>query len=145
MNQAVQAKLLRLIEQKTFRRVGGTKDIQVDVRIIAVTNKDLAKLKDEGKFREDLFYRINVVAIKIPPLRERPEDILPLTKYFVQKYNEEFHKNVQRISKGAGDFFVGYSWPGNVRELKNVTERAIILGDGDTLLMEHLPMEILGQ
>ncbi len=145
MNEAMQAKLLRLIEQKTFRRMGGAKDIQVDIRIIAVTNKDLAKLKDEGKFREDLFYRINVLSIKVPPLRERREDILPLTKYFVQKYNEEFHKNFQKISKGVEDFFVAYSWPGNVRELKNVTERAMILGEGDTLLMEHLPMEILGQ
>jgi DNA-binding NtrC family response regulator len=145
MNQTVQAKLLRLIEQKTFRRMGGLKDIKVDVRIIAATNKDLKRLKDEGKFREDLFYRINVVNIKIPPLRERREDILPLTKYFVQKYNEEFHKNVQRISKGVEDFLKGYDWPGNVRELKNVIERAMILGDGDTLLMEHLPIEILGQ
>jgi len=145
MNQAMQAKLLRLIEQKTFRRMGGVKDIQVDVRIITATNKDLTKLKDEGKFREDLFYRINVVSLRIPPLRGRREDILPLTKYFVQKYNEEFHKNVQKISKGVEDFLKGYDWPGNVRELRNVIERAMILGDGDTLLMEHLPIEILGQ
>ena len=125
--------------------MGGIKDIQVDVRIITATNKDLVKLKDEGKFREDLFYRINVASLRIPPLRERTDDILPLTKYFVQKYNEEFHKNVQKISKGVEDFFVSYPWPGNVRELKNMIERAMILGDGDTLLMEHLPMEILGQ
>jgi DNA-binding NtrC family response regulator len=145
MNQAMQAKLLRLIEQKTFRRMGGVKDIQVDVRMIAATNKNLAKLKDEGKFREDLFYRINVVLLSLPPLRERREDILPLTKYFIQKYNEEFHKNVQKISKGVEDFFTHYGWAGNVRELKNMIERAMILGDGDTLLMEHLPREILGE
>jgi transcriptional regulator with PAS, ATPase and Fis domain len=145
MNQAMQAKLLRLIEQKTFRRMGGVKDIQVDVRMIAATNKNLAKLKDEGKFRDDLFYRINVVLLSLPPLRERREDILPLTKYFIQKYNEEFHKNVQKISKGVEDFFTHYGWAGNVRELKNMIERAMILGDGDTLLMEHLPREILGE
>ncbi len=145
MNQNLQAKLLRLVEQKCFRRIGGLKDIQVDVRIITASNKDLIKLKEEGKFREDLFYRINVASLKIPPLRERPDDILSLTKYFVGKFNEEFHKNIQKISKGVEDFFLSYNWPGNVRELKNVIERAMILGEGDALLMEHLPMEILGQ
>lgn len=145
MNQAMQAKLLRLIEQKTFRRVGGLKDIQVDVRIVTATNKDLMKLKEEGKFRDDLFYRINVVSLTIPPLRERREDILPLAKYFLQRYNGEFHKNVQRISEDVEDFLLGYHWPGNVRELRNVIERAMILSDGDTLLLEHLPLEILGQ
>ncbi len=145
MNPSLQGKLLRLVEQKNFRRIGGLKDIQVDVRIVTATNKDLVKLKDEGKFREDLFYRINVASLKIPPLRERPDDILPLTKYFVQKYNEEFHKKIEKISKGVEDFLRGYGWPGNVRELKNVIERAMILGEGDTLLMEHMPIEILGQ
>jgi len=145
MHLNLQGKILRLVEQRIFRRIGGIKDIHVDVRIITATNKDLLKLKEEGKFREDLFYRINVASIRIPPLRERPDDILPLTKYFLQKYNEEFHKNVQTISKGVEDFLKGYDWPGNVRELKNVIERALILGEGDTLLMEHLPMEILGR
>ena len=145
MNLNLQAKLLRLVEQKSFRRIGGLKDIRVDVRIITATNKDLLKLKEEGKFREDLFYRVNVASVRIPPLRERPDDILPLTKYFVQKYNEEFHKNIQKVSKGVEDFFMSYNWQGNVRELKNVIERAMILGNGDELLMEHLPMEILGQ
>jgi DNA-binding NtrC family response regulator len=145
MHLSLQGKILRLVEQRTFRRIGGIKNIHVDVRIITATNKDLLKLKEEGKFREDLFYRINVASVKIPPLRERPDDILPLTKYFLQKYNEEFHKNVQKISKGVEDFLKSYDWPGNVRELKNVIERAMILGEGDTLLMEHLPMEILGQ
>jgi DNA-binding NtrC family response regulator len=145
MNPNLQGKILRLVEQRIFRRIGGIKDIHVDIRIITATNKDLLKLKEEGKFREDLFYRINVAFIRIPPLRERPDDILPLTKYFVEKYNEEFHKNVQKISKGVEDFLKNYGWPGNVRELKNVIERAMILGEGDTLLMEHLPIEILGQ
>lgn len=145
MNLNLQGKLLRLVEQKTFRRIAGLKDIQVDVRIITATNKDLLKLMEEGKFREDLFYRINVASIRIPLLRERPADILPLTKYFIQKYNEEFHKNVQKISKGVEDFLKGYDWPGNVRELKNVIERAMILSEGDILLMDDLPIEILGQ
>jgi DNA-binding NtrC family response regulator len=145
MGLNLQGKILRLVEQKSFRRIGGLKDIQVDVRIVTATNKDLLKLKEEGKFREDLFYRINVASIRLPLLRERPEDILPLTKYFLQKYNEEFHKNVQIISKGVEDFLSNYNWPGNVRELKNVIERGMILGDGDILLMEHLPIEILGQ
>lgn len=145
MNLNLQGKLLRLVEQKTFRRIAGLKDIQVDVRIITATNKDLLKLMEEGKFREDLFYRINVASIRIPLLRERPADILPLTKYFIQKYNEEFHKNVQKISKGVEDFLKGYDWPGNVRELKNVIERAMILGEGDILFMDDLPIEILGQ
>jgi DNA-binding NtrC family response regulator len=145
MSLSLQGKILRLVEQKTFRRIGGLKDIQVDVRIITATNRDLLKLKEEGKFREDLFYRINVASIRIPPLRERPSDVLPLTKYFMQRYNEEFHKNVQTISKGVEDFLRNYNWPGNVRELKNVIERAMILVEEDTLLMEHLPIEILGQ
>jgi transcriptional regulator with PAS, ATPase and Fis domain len=145
MDVNLQAKVLRLVEQKTFRRMGGLKDIQVDVRIITATNKDLLRLKEEGKFREDLFYRINVASVKIPSLRERPDDILPLTKYFIHQYNGEFHKSVQRVSKGVAEFFMDYKWPGNVRELKNVIERAMILGEGDNLLMEHLPIEILGQ
>jgi DNA-binding NtrC family response regulator len=145
MDLNLQGKILRLVEQRTFRRMGGIKDIKVDVRIITATNKDLLKLKEEGKFREDLFYRINAASIRIPPLRERPSDIFPLTKYFMQKYNEEFHKNVKKISKGVEDFLGNYNWPGNIRELKNVIERAMILGEGDILLMEDLPIEILGQ
>ena len=145
MSLNLQAKILRLVEYRNFRRMGGLKDIKVDIRIITATNKDLIKLKSEEKFREDLFYRINVASITIPPLRERPADILPLTSYFVEKYNEDFHKNVRQISKGVEDFFMSYNWPGNVRELKNVVERAMILMEDDTLLMEHLPIEILGQ
>ncbi len=115
---------------------------------IKVTQGDshyLIRLKEEGRFREDLFYRINVASIRIPPLRERPADILPLTKYFIQKYNEDFHKNVQEISAGVEEFFMGYNWPGNVRELRNVVERAMILIEEDVLQMEHLPIEILAQ
>jgi two-component system, NtrC family, response regulator AtoC len=143
MSQGMQAKILRLIEQKTFRRMGGVKDIHVDVRIIAATNKDLRKLMTEGKFREDLFYRINIVALRIPALRERRDDILPLANHFVDRYNRDFHKTVRKISKEVEHFFMVYDWPGNVRELKNVIERAMILGEGDSLLLEHLPMEIV--
>jgi len=143
MNVNLQAKILRLVEYRTFRRMGGLRDIEVDVRIITATNKDLIKLKEEGKFREDLFYRINVASIRIPPLRERPVDILPLAKYFLEKYNEDLHQNLRGISKSVEDFFMGYNWPGNVRELKNVVEGAMILIDQDTLQMEHLPIEIL--
>jgi DNA-binding NtrC family response regulator len=145
MGLSLQAKLLRLVEQKTFRRMGGVKDIQANVRIVTATNKDLLKQKEEGKFREDLFYRINVASLKIPPLRERTDDILPLTKYFIHKYNEDFHKNIQKISKGVEEFFLDYRWPGNVRELRNVIERTMLLGEEEELLMEHLPIEILGQ
>jgi two-component system, NtrC family, response regulator AtoC len=145
MNPGMQAKLLRLIEQKTFRRMGGIKDITVDVRIITATNKDLRKLIEEGKFREDLFYRINIVAVRIPPLRGRRDDILPLTRYFIQKFNESLHKSVRTVSKEVESFLLRYNWPGNVRELRNVIERAMILGDGDVLVMEHLPLDLIGQ
>jgi DNA-binding NtrC family response regulator len=145
MNLFMQSKLLRLIEQKSFRRIGGVKDITVDVRIITATNKDLRKLMEEGKFREDIFYRINIVSLRIPPLRDRRADILPLANYFVRKYDEDFHKSIRTISKEVERFLMSYSWPGNVRELRNVIERAMILGDGDALLMEHLPLDVLGQ
>jgi two-component system response regulator AtoC len=144
MGQGMQAKILRLIEQKAFRRIGGVKDIHVDVRIISATNKDLKKMIVEGNFREDLFYRLNIVALLIPALRERQDDIIPLAKHFVDKYNRDFHKIVSKISEEVEHFFMAYHWPGNVRELKNVIERAMILGEGDSLLLEHLPVEIVG-
>ena len=116
----------------------------MDTRIISATNKDLKQLMAEGKFREDLFYRINIVALHIPALRERRGDILPLARHFIAKYNGDFRKRVQKISKEVEHFFMAYHWPGNVRELKNMIERAIILGEGDSLLLEHLPREIVG-
>jgi transcriptional regulator with PAS, ATPase and Fis domain len=143
MSQGMQAKLLRLLEQKTFRRIGGVKDIRVDVRIIAATNKDLRALMVKGKFREDLFYRINIVTLSIPALRLRRDDILPLAKHFIERFNKDFHKTVRKMSEEAEHFFKTYDWPGNVRELKNVVERAMILGEGDSLLLEHLPSEIV--
>lgn len=143
MAYSMQAKLLRILEDKTFKRVGGVKDITVDVRVISATNQDLKDLMGEGTFRKDLYYRLQVVPIYLPPLRDRKEDILPLTKHFIDVFNEEFRKNVKEISEKAREFLVRYEWPGNVRELKNVIERAMILESEDILLLEHLPIELV--
>ena len=139
----MQAKILRVLEEKTLRRIGGTKDIPVDVRIISATNKDLLKSIEEGTFRKDLYYRLQVIPINLPSLRERKGDIMKLAKHFIEHFNREFHKNVKEVSKIAEKFLTEYSWPGNIRELKNVMERAIILEDEETLLVEHLPLEIV--
>jgi two-component system response regulator AtoC len=136
-------KLLRVIEEKTFRRVGGTKDIQVDVRIIAATNRDLEKLVKEGAFREDLYFRLKVVPIMIPPLRERREEILPLANFFIEAFCREYRRKPKTISPGAESAMLEYDWPGNVRELRNVIERAVILEPGDELLPTHLPFDII--
>src|SRR5512143_180085 len=143
MPYSMQAKLLRVLEDKTFKRIGGVKDISVDVRIISATNQDLKELMTEGRFRKDLYYRLQVVPIFLPPLKERKEDILPLARYFIETFNAEFHKNVKEISEKAREFLVQYEWPGNVRELKNVIERAMILESEDILLLEHLPIELV--
>ncbi len=145
MEMGMQVKLLRVLEERSFRRVGGTKDISVDVRIVSATNKDLLKAIEEKAFRNDLYYRIQVIPIFLPPLRERKEDILPLVRHFINHFNREFAKNVASISKMAEKFLVEYAWPGNIRELKNVIERAIILENEDTLLLEHLPQEIVAK
>jgi len=143
MAYSMQAKLLRILEDKTFKRVGGVKDISVDVRVISATNQDLKDLMGDGKFRKDLYYRLQVVPIYLPPLRERKEDILPLAKHFIDLFNEEFNKSVKEISEKAREFLIRYDWPGNVRELKNVIERAMILESEDILLYEHLPIELV--
>ncbi|MBI1912502.1 MAG: sigma-54-dependent Fis family transcriptional regulator [Deltaproteobacteria bacterium] len=143
MNLTLQSKLLRVLQEKEIRRVGGSSNIKVNVRIIAATNKDLDIVIKEGKFREDLFYRLNVVAFKIPPLRERRSDIPELAAYFMKKYNEALEKNVKGISDEAMNAFMNYNWPGNVRQLEAVIERAILLNEGDTIEMESLPMEIM--
>ena len=143
MEPGMQAKLLRVLEERAFRRVGGTKEIPVDVRVISATNKDLLQAIEEKTFRNDLYYRLQVIPIFLPPLRERQDDILPLVNHFIQHFNREFGKNVQGISKMAEKFLNEYAWPGNIRELKNVIERAIILENEDTLLLEHLPQEIV--
>ena len=143
MAYSMQAKLLRILEDKTFKRVGGVKDISVDVRLISATNQDVKTLMNEGKFRKDLYYRLQVVPIYLPPLRERKEDILPLARHFIETFNMEFHKAVKEISEKAREFLIRYDWPGNVRELKNVIERAMILESEDILLLEHLPIELV--
>ncbi|MDF1580552.1 MAG: sigma-54 dependent transcriptional regulator [Desulfuromonadales bacterium] len=145
MELGMQAKLLRVLEERAFRRVGGVKDIQIDVRIVSATNKDLLKAIEEKTFRNDLYYRLQVIPIYLPPLRERKDDILTLVKHFIDYYNHEFGKSVKGVSKMAEKFLVEYAWPGNVRELKNIIERAIILESDETLMLEHLPQEIIAK
>ncbi len=138
----LQAKLLTVIEERRFRRVGGVKEFDVDVLLIAATNRDLWGSVQKGDFREDLYYRIKLVPIYMPPLRERREDLPLLIKHFLQTANRDFKRNVNGISKEAEQLLIAYDWPGNVRELKNVIERAVILGDEDEILVRHLPREI---
>jgi len=143
MHVSMQAKLLRMLEEKTFKRVGGVKDIKVDVRVVSATNQELSKALSEGQFRKDLYYRLQVVPIYLPPLRERGQDILLLANHFIEYFNRECHKNVRGISKEAEQILLSYTWPGNVRELKNVIERSMILEIEDEILPEHLTQEIL--
>jgi two-component system, NtrC family, response regulator AtoC len=143
MEMGMQAKLLRFLEDRSFRRIGGGRVFTVDVRIISATNKDLQKSIEEKTFRNDLYYRLQVIPIFLPSLRERKEDIIPLATHFIALYNKDFNKKVQGITDIAERIMTDYSWPGNVRELKNVIERAIILGNDETLLLEHLPLEIV--
>jgi len=143
MQPSTQAKLLKVIENKAFKRIGGTKDIEVDVRIIAATNKDMGEEVRKGRFREDLFYRLKVIPITLPPLRERNNDILHLSRFFIDSFNLEFKKNVRGLNKETEKCFLEYHWPGNVRELKNVIERAMILESADYILTEHLPVELV--
>lgn len=145
MEMGMQAKLLRFLEDRTFRRIGGGRVFTVDVRIISATNKDLQKSIEERSFRNDLYYRLQVIPIFLPSLRERKEDIIPLATHFISMFNRDFNKKVQGIAGMAERMMTDYSWPGNVRELKNVVERAIILGNDETLLMEHLPLEIIAK
>ena len=142
MKPSTQAKLLKVIENKSFKRIGGTKDIVVDVRIIAATNKLMQEEVRKGNFREDLYYRLRVIPITLPPLRDRGDDVFLLAKFFIDSFNKEFKKNVKGLSKMTMKSFKEYPWHGNVRELKNVIERAMILEAEDQILPEHLPMEL---
>src|SRR5262245_28601441 len=142
MNLNLQSKFLRVLEDQTFRRVGGVKDISVNVQVVASTNRDLEAAAREGKFREDLFYRLAVVPIQIPPLRERKEDIPVLVDHFIQRYNTQFRKRVNEVSADGMKLMMNYSWPGNIRELKNAIERAMILADKERIEVEHLPIRI---
>jgi two-component system, NtrC family, response regulator PilR len=134
-----QVRILRAIQEKTVRRVGGTEDIKVEVRIIAATNRDLEQMVQQGTFRQDLYYRLNVINIRTPPLRERRDDIPLLAGHFLQKYSERFSKQIQTISKEAMDLLKKYDFPGNVRELENIIERTVALESGATVLPESLP------
>ncbi|RLB67548.1 MAG: sigma-54-dependent Fis family transcriptional regulator, partial [Deltaproteobacteria bacterium] len=145
MEMGMQAKLLRVLEERTFRRVGGTKEIPVDVRIVSATNQELLKKIEERTFRNDLYYRLQVIPIYLPALRERREDIMPLVEFFIRHYNKEFGKSVAGVSKMARKFLEEYEWPGNVRELRNIIERAIILENEETLMLEHLPRELVSK
>jgi Nif-specific regulatory protein len=139
LSHAVQVKLLNIVQDREFQRLGSTKVRKCNVRLVAATNKDLEKAVSEGSFREDLYYRLNVFPIYLPPLRDRRTDILLLAEFFLQKYNQENNKKVNRISTSAIDLLIQYHWPGNVRELQNCMERALLICDGDTIKSYHLP------
>jgi transcriptional regulator with PAS, ATPase and Fis domain len=140
---SMQSKLLRFLQEYEIKRVGGTESIKVDVRVIAATNQPLEPLVKSGKFREDLFDRLNVVTITLPPLRERKEDIPLLANHFLQKFSEENHKNISHISPEALGILTQYSWPGNVRELEHTIERAVIFSIHPIILPEDLPTKML--
>jgi len=142
MSLATQAKILRVLEEKSFERVGGTRSVEVDVRIIAATNKNLEEEIATGRFREDLFFRLNVFPFLLPPLRERRDDIPPLVENYVQEFGTQYSKPELRFSPKALRAMVSYFWPGNVRELKNVVERVAILAEGDTVDLELIPVSV---
>ncbi len=142
MQMSIQPKFLRVLETQAFGRIGGTGDIQIDVRIIAATNRNLEDCVEQQSFREDLYYRLKVMVIDIPSLRERKEDIIPLAMLFMGRNNKEFGKEIRGIAPDAAEKMLKYRWPGNVRELKNVIERGVILCTGGELQSEHLPLEL---
>src|ERR1700739_3480356 len=137
-----QAKLLRVLEDQVIRRVGGLRDIQVDVRVIAASNRDLEKAVREGQFRQDLYYRLAVIAIFIPPLRERKDDILPLVNFFIERYNRRFRKSIRGLTDETRHLILNHNWPGNVRELRNTIERGMILEDETYLRSIYLPFSV---
>jgi two-component system, NtrC family, response regulator AtoC len=140
MAPMLQVKLLRVLERRTFRRVGGTKDIAVNLRIISATNQDLEKMVKEGTFREDLYYRLKVVPLHVPPLRERREDVLPLARLFLERFSKAFKKSFRGIAPSAEEILTSYSWPGNIRELKNLMERTVLLESGEWIEAQHLKL-----
>ena len=144
LSPLLQAKLLRVLEDQLIRRVGGVRDIQVDVRVIAASNRDLERAVREGHFRQDLYYRLAIISIFLPSLRERKEDIPPLVDFFIGHYNRKFRKSVQGLTDDTRRLVLEYNWPGNVRELKNALERAMILAEGATLEADDLPFAVVG-
>jgi two-component system response regulator AtoC len=142
MNPFLQSKILRVLENQTFMRVGGEREIKVDIRVIAATNKNLEAMVKEGLFRKDLYYRLKVMVVEMPPLRDRLEDILLLSNLFIEENNKEYNKAIKGFSDEAKKLMIQYAWPGNVRELKNVIERAMILTDQEVITPKHLPFEL---
>jgi DNA-binding NtrC family response regulator len=143
ISPSTQVKLLRVLQEKSFERVGGNETLKVDVRVIAATNRDLLAASKAGTFREDLFYRLNVIAIDLPPLRSRPADIPALASFFLGKYARENGRPIDGLSDEAREILVKYEWPGNVRELENAIERAVVLCDGPRIEKRHLPVQIV--
>jgi PAS domain S-box-containing protein len=138
----LQAKMLRVLEEQSFRRLGGLKDIKLDLRVIAATNKNLREAVKEGAFRQDLYFRLNVIQILIPPLRDRLEDIVPMTRFFVDHYNRKFKRNIEGVNDAAAKLLMSHDWPGNVRELRNAIERAMILEESSLITPPSLPIAI---
>ncbi|RPJ04816.1 MAG: sigma-54-dependent Fis family transcriptional regulator, partial [Deltaproteobacteria bacterium] len=145
MSLPTQAKVLRVLQERTFERLGGMETLKVDVRFIVATNKDLEAAISSGQFREDLYYRLNVVSITVPPLRERREDIPDLVSYFLKKFNRELKKKVRGISPGAMKTILTHGWPGNVRQLENVLKRALVLCQGEWILEDQILLEKSGE
>jgi len=139
----IQGKLLRVLQEREFMRVGGTDTISADIRLITATNKNLEQCIKERTFREDLYYRLNVVSIHLPPLRERKDDILPLAQFFLRRFNKKMGKKICEIKQDVLGVLMGYDWPGNVRELENVLERAVVLATEDVIEVSHLPDQLL--
>jgi transcriptional regulator with GAF, ATPase, and Fis domain len=140
----LQTKLLRVLQEREFERVGGNATIAVDLKVIAATGRDLEAAVKAGSFRADLFHRLNVIALTLPPLRAHKDDVAALANYFLQKFAGETKKNFSAIAKEAQEKLYAYDWPGNVRELANVIERAVVLGDGPELTVHHLPARVIG-
>jgi two-component system response regulator PilR (NtrC family) len=144
MSSMMQVKLLRVLQERRFRRVGGTEEVEANIRVIAATNQDLAKMVADGRFREDLYYRVNVIQVQLPPLRERQEDIALLAGHFLEKFREQMGKNVASISQEAMAYLERYDWPGNIRELENIIERAVALESSAAILPDSLPPQLRG-
>jgi DNA-binding NtrC family response regulator len=139
MSPGLQVKLLRVLQDRSFERIGGVKSIKVDIRVVAATNQELEALVKQGNFREDLYYRLNVIPIRVPPLRERVSDIPLLVVHFLQEFSKKKKKSAKRLSPQAMDLLIRYPWPGNVRELENLMERLVILTEGNVVEVEDLP------
>ncbi|MES0880798.1 sigma-54 dependent transcriptional regulator [Roseibium sp. SCP14] len=142
LNHAAQTKLLGLLDRKSFRRMGAVNDVEVDVRFICATNQILFKQVKEGRFRDDLYYRLQVAPVNVPPLRDRGDDCLVLTEYFIRRFNERYNRTVKGWETAVADIFVAHRWPGNVRELENLLERFFVLERNDTILVKHIPPRI---